>query len=187
MSCPVYAVMTDETTDVSNRKHLAFVVKYVDQDSGTVCVDFFKDTEIDDGKAETIFRETLDIVETLGVEKFAAFGSDGCSVMIGKKTGLSTRLKEVKPDLISIHCQNHRLALAAKDSFESITTFKNIDETLTSLFKYYKNSAVRSKSLEKIQGLLEDSKVVKMKKAAHTRWLSHIDALSSLRDSYTAV
>lgn len=105
--------MMDEATDVGNRKHLVCVVKYIYQKSGDV-----NGVQIPNGTADTIFNETKNVVEEdLNLEAFTAVGSDGCSVILGKKTGVATRLKKIKPDLLSIHCQNHRLAHAAKDSF----------------------------------------------------------------------
>jgi len=56
------------------------------------------------------------------------FGSDGASVMTGRKTGVATRLKCKQPFLITIHCAAHRLALAAADAGENVSyircTFK---------------------------------------------------------------
>ena len=145
---PGYAVMTDETTDVSNDRHLAFCVKYVDVESGDVCVDCIKDVKVNDGKAETIFTETKSVVEQINVEKFVAFGSDGCNTMIGKKSGVATQLKEMKPEIVTVHCHNHRLALAAKDSFETIKIMRDTDDLLSHVFKYYHLSANRSTSLQ---------------------------------------
>lgn len=54
---PAYAVLTDETTDVSNKKHLAFCVKYTDTECGEVNIDYMKDVQVDDGKAETIIKK----------------------------------------------------------------------------------------------------------------------------------
>ena len=190
---PAYSLMMDEATDVGNRKHLAFVVKYVEEsktptEESDIKVDFIKDIQVPNGTAETIFQEAKKVIEEdLNLDSFAAVGSDGCSVMLGKKSGVATRLTEMKPDIISIHCQNHRLALAAKDSFKSIPDFQDVDDTMNFLFKYYDNSAVKSHSLEKLQKLLDDCEVRKLKKAAHTRWLSHLDAVTSIRDTYPAL
>ncbi|XP_045187150.2 zinc finger protein 862-like [Mercenaria mercenaria] len=187
-SSPAYSVMTDEATDIANRKHLAFCVKYVDSETGDVNVDFIKDVQVDDGKAETIFSETKVLVEEdLKFESFVGFGSDGCNTMVGKKSGVSTRLKEIKPDLITVHCHNHRLALAAKNSFESIKEFRDTDEVLSGVYKYYKSSGNRTRSLEKLQNILDESDTKRIKQVAHTRWLSHLDAVTSLRDTYPAV
>jgi hypothetical protein len=43
------------------------------------------------------------------------FGSDGCSTMLGPKSGVAVRLKEFSPCLVSFHCPAHRLQLAIID------------------------------------------------------------------------
>lgn len=117
---PAYCLMTDESTDVSNRKHLVFCVKYIDTETGDVSIDYLKDVHVDNGLAETIFTETKKVfTDDLNFDGFLAFGSDGCNTMIGKKSGVTTRLKALKPELLTVHCSNHRLALAAKDSLRA--------------------------------------------------------------------
>jgi len=173
-SSPAYSIMADESTDVSNRKHLVFSAKYIDVVTGELQTEFVKDVELPDGKAETIYDATKDVIQTkLSLDNLVAFGSDGCNTMIGSKSGVATRLKELKPNIINIHCHNHRLALAAKNSFEDIPLFRDVDDTLTHVFKYYHYLAVRTKSLEKIQKLLNDAEETKtIKNDVHTRWLS---------------
>ena len=52
---------------------------------------FFKDVQIPNDTAETIFKEAKKVEEEeLNPESFTAVGSDGCSVMLGKKTGVAT-------------------------------------------------------------------------------------------------
>lgn len=104
----------------------------MDADTGEVNVDYVKNFEVENGKSETIFNETKTLVkEDLKLVTFVGFGSDSCKVMIGKKSGVATRLKEIKPDLTNVHCHYHRLALAAKDSFESLKEFRDSDDVLT--------------------------------------------------------
>ena len=102
---PSYSLMMSEATYVSNRKHLAYAVRHVDKKTGEVSDNFVKDVQIPNGTAETIFKETKKVVEEeLNPESFTAVGSDGCSVMLGKQTGVATRLIEMKPDLTSSSC-----------------------------------------------------------------------------------
>ena len=69
------------------------------------------DVQTPNGTAETIFSEAKKEAENdLNADSFTAVGSDGCSVMLEKKTCAATRLTEMKVDLISIHYQNQRLA-----------------------------------------------------------------------------
>ena len=108
------------------------------------------------------------------------FGSDGASVMTGRKSGVATRLKHRQPKLIAIHCVAHRLALAAAESSERVRfiryTFK---PTLAQLFKFYENSAVRTAGSKSIEQLLETPEL-KLKRPAETRWLSHDAACQTL-------
>ena len=45
------------------------------------------------------------------VESLSGFENDGASVIIGHKM-IASKLKTDNPKIISIHCDNHRLALA---------------------------------------------------------------------------
>ena len=75
--------------------------------------------------------------------------------MIERRAGVSTLLKHQNPNLLSVHCICHRLALAASQAAAEITYVKKI---LTS------NSAVGSSGLKEVQSLLRDS-VLKVKQA----------------------
>ena len=50
--------------------------------------------------------------------------TDGASVMTGKKNGVATKLKELNPVLISVHCICHKLALACTDTNKEIDYIK---------------------------------------------------------------
>ena len=89
---------------------------YVDTETGEVSVDYFK--EVDNGLAQAIFNEIKNVVEEdLNIDGFAAFGSDGCSIMMGKNTGVATRLKEIKPQLNCNSLQQPSTSLSFKGQF----------------------------------------------------------------------
>ena len=52
------------------------------------------------------------------LSKLVTMGSDGASVMLGKKSGVLALLKEQQPSLIGIHCSAHRLELCYKDAIK---------------------------------------------------------------------
>ena len=134
---------------------------------------FVKVVSLLNGKAETIEQKLLEICQTckISLMKVAGFGSDGAAVMVGKKSGVATRLKAHNGEMISIHCGAHRLALACLQAAESITYLKCFDGHLISLFYYFKNSPVREAALHQIQEVIEEP-VLHLKRAVHTRWLS---------------
>ncbi|KAK7463279.1 hypothetical protein BaRGS_00038146 [Batillaria attramentaria] len=76
--------------------------------------------------------------------------------MTGVKNGVTGRMRRLSPHMVNIHCIAHRLALCTSQAAEGVPALKNYQETLTSLFKYFKGSAVRSAALATIQELLDE-------------------------------
>lgn len=130
-----YGLMINEYTDVSARKHLALVCKYVD--SGSSKLAFLQDVQLENGTAQTIYeamKKHLDSA-SIPIDKMTSFASDGPAVMVGKKNEVIAHLKRDNDSVIHLHCLNHRLQLAVSKAFNSITIMSNTDELLTSLFK----------------------------------------------------
>ena len=78
-------------------------------------------------------------------EKMVSFTSDGASVNTGQNEVLITRMKRDRRDwLVPIHCVNHRVELAIKDSFDK-SPFSAVDKLCITLFNLFKNSgAIKS-------------------------------------------
>ena len=184
---PAFSLMVDEVTDVTTNKHLAMCVQFLSKE-GEKKTAFLADPAIDRGDAETITKTIRDQLQSsnLSVDKLGSFASDGAAVMVGKETGVSTRLKEDNPQLISNHCRDHRLALACKDSFSKIPVVKKVDDFLENLYKYYKYSSNNSSSLAAVQNAFGD-KQLKVKQAKHHRWLSHDQAVTAIVRSYRSL
>ncbi len=83
-------------------------------EKGEVSSVFLTITDLFDGKAETIEKALLNFCDkkNIPITKIMGFGSDGASVMIGRVSGISTRLKKHNPLMINVHCIAHRLACA---------------------------------------------------------------------------
>ena len=143
---PFFSLMTDESTDISVLKQLVIVTKYI-LPSGKMS--FLHIGDVADGTEETIEGAIVAFMETngLNINKLRSFGSDGCAVMVGRVSGVASRLKVRQPRLVSVHCINHRLALAAAHAADNIPYLKRFKETVQSLFLFYHNSAVRMAGL----------------------------------------
>ena len=59
-----------------------------------------------------------------------SFGSDGPAVMTGKHTGVATCLKVHNPELVSLHCGTHRVALASFQAAQEVSYLKMFDSQL---------------------------------------------------------
>ena len=101
--------MIDESTDLSVSKKLIVYVKIINN-KGQAEVHFVRNVDVPNGTAETV-TEVLETVisELVGEEssKLVGIASDGAAVMVGKKTGVVSRLKKDRPWIIAIHCVAH--------------------------------------------------------------------------------
>ena len=179
-SSPFYSLMTDESTDVAVLKQLVVVARCI-LPSGVVETMFLDICDIQDGTAGTIEQSLLLCMERYGldVSNLRGFGSDGAAVMVGRRSGVATRLKARQPRLLSVHCINHRLALAAAHAADQIPYLQKFKATVQTLFLFYQNSPVRMAGLHAIQEVLENPSI-KLKQAKDVRWLSYDAAIAAI-------
>ena len=86
--------------------------------------------------ADAIVACIKDRFEKLKIElgKLKAFVSDGASVMVGKKGGVATNLREqFASTIINIHCICHILALACGHTGDESKLVNSFEETMISL------------------------------------------------------
>ena len=108
---PAIGILCDESTDSANMKQLVVFVRYLFE--GKPYTSFLKVADIEDGKASTISQSLLSILRgcEIPVTSVFSFGSDGAAVMVGRRSGVAAQLKEHNPEIVSLHCGAHKLAL----------------------------------------------------------------------------
>jgi hypothetical protein len=182
-----YALMVDESTDVSVNKLLIVYIKYITP-SNTVCTRFLSNVEVPDGAADTIYQAIRDLLELhkIPFEKMIAFASDGASVMTGIHTGVAAQLKERLPHIFSVHCIAHRLQLASIDSVNEDRSFSQFESTLKHINSYFSRSTSRLHELRSIQEECKDP-ILKLLGIADTRWLSNYESVQRVKDIFNSL
>ena len=105
-------------------------------------------------------------------KKMISFTSDGASVNMGQNEGLMTRMKrDRRVWLMPIHCVNHRVELAIKDSFDELP-FPAVDKLYITLFNLFKNSGAIKSNVRQAAEVLEIS-VYTLPKLTGTRFVPH--------------
>ena len=99
--------------------------------------------------------------------------------MVGRRSGVATQLKEHNPEIVSLHCGAHRLALASSQAAQHVPYLKIFDTHLITLYYHLKNSPVHKAAFHEIQKIMDEP--VLHLKAIHTRWLSHDQAVTAIR------
>lgn len=198
-----FGIMTDEVSDISVTENLVTFIQFYNTENNAVethflsCQNVLKEFQNANAEAiATLILKELEENDGLNLTCFTGFSSDGASVMVGKRTGVATRLKQVNPVLLNVHCICHRLALACTDSNESLDYIKNIETWLRQLWQFFENSPQRMATYLKIQTELKSirlnrktvKKVVRrLKKACRTRWLSLEASVRAFKDDYEAI
>ena len=113
----VVAVSIDESQDVAMKGQMVVYLTFWDEDANSAVVEFLTIKTLKGAKAEDIVAAMKEVLKEGGLFiKVVHLGSDGCSVMTGKKKIVGHNLRQEIEDLIQCHCANHRAALGANDA-----------------------------------------------------------------------
>ena len=183
-----WASMVDESTDVTQFQQYLTFVRYVHR--GMIKTKFLDTRRLDARGAtgENLFKYWTDVAADydLSIEDHVAIGCDGARAMIGANNSLVSRIRSYQPNILPIHCWNHRAALACADSVEELAVVKRFESTLLNLWHYFHKSALRASILAEKQALNATSART-LKAACKTRWLSHGAAVVAAKSEIIAV
>ena len=187
-SAKYYGIITDESTDLSIHKKLIIYIRYVCKTTGDLKTQLVGDLRIADGTAQTIAVEICNKVKYLGLNmaNLVGFGSDGASVMFGRKNGVGQLLRKDAPLLTHVHCMAHRLALACSDASKEIPYLKHYRDTLKNLYVHVSGSGIRTYKLEAMQEIMEEPQL-KLKDPINIRWLAMENAVTTVHKCYGAI
>lgn len=129
-------------------------------------------------------------MENIVKNRLTAFGSDGASVMAGKKGGLLAKLRDYtgKSKLLFMHCLAHRLQLAIGKAWKKYEHFSSLEDIVNDVYNFYNNRGHKRKAhLKKTIASMEMKSYV-LKKIFKIRWVaSEKSAILNLIKSYKGV
>ena len=185
----VISVLFDGSTDSSVKEIELVYVRLLE--NGIPNNVYFRLAHIDDASAEGVLRAIEGVFESAELfdwkEKLVAIGSDGASVNIGKKKGISALLTNQKNHVVTMHCVAHRLELAVLDVVKSDQNLKYVSEMLYLLYKHYHYSPKALGEMKRVAEALNLS-CLKPVRSSGTRWTPHMhQALQILIKSFAAI
>ena len=137
-------VIIDEASTISNKSVLVIFVKIEDNDlSPTI---FLGLEELEDQGAAQIYNTLLESLHSTGFDNtylknnLVGFCSDGASVMLGRNSGVGTRLKNDFPFIVLWHCSNHRLQLVLDDSVKDIKQVNHFKVFMDKIYYIFNQS-----------------------------------------------
>ena len=98
-----------------------------------------------------------------------AFCSDGASVMLGRNSGVDTRLKNDYPNIILWHFLNHRLQLILDNSVNDIKQVNHFKTFMNKIYTIFYQSNKNQMQLFKISEML-GQQILKIGKFLGPKW-----------------
>ena len=188
-NCAFFSVIIDTTQDISKMDQLSQVFRYVtiQKDANEVPEkiilneSFLGFHKVTDQHGEQLSEEIINCIESHGLDltKLCGQSYDGAANMSGVYSGVQARLKQRQPLALYIHCTAHNLNLTLNDSCNDVSEIRNFYDMLEKLYVFFSSA--------RCWATLQERAKVSLKRVITTRWSSRIDALSSLRTSYTTV
>jgi len=107
--------------------------------------------------------------------------------MLGKNSGVATRLTARYPNLFTWHCMNHRLELAVSDAVDEVQAVNHFKAFMEKIHNLYSQSNKNSRELlEAAQEV--GSQVLKIGRVLSTRWVaSSFRSVQAVWRSYEAL
>jgi hypothetical protein len=171
-----FAVLMDETTDVSGKEQATLVIRYGDNDGAKE--DFVGLVHATDLSGQGLATLLLESVGKMGLnmDLCRGLGFDGASAMMGKFRGCASIIQQYFPLAKAVHCFNHRLNLVLSKSCE-VPSIKHALSTVNEIIKYIYVSNVRS---FRFTTIVKDSKGKnrhRLVKLCATRWVQRHDCI----------
>ena len=178
---PTITVLCDESTDIVVHHKLAINIRVVNPTTLMPTTHFLTDVYLDHGTGKGIYDAVEHELTKRGipVTKVFGLGTDGATVMTGRKTGVTGQFLKVNPHLQNTHCGAHCVALVSEQAATSNKSIQDFKETVTSIYYYFKHSAQRVHEIKALQEVLEEP-TLKYREVHQVRWLSFYSALEAI-------
>ena len=181
-----YAIMADESTDVSSKEEMSICGRWVED--GKAMEHFLGIVRAREVNAQSLARYLLEFLQEKGldVKRMRGLGFDGAATMSGAKSGVQLRLRFHTPSALYVHCRCHQLQLASVYAADEHSEVKRMFGTLLTMWKMFHYSPKKAEKLAEIQAAL-DSPELKIQKPSDTRWLARERCVRAVRMSLPAL
>jgi hypothetical protein len=186
-----FAIMADESADVSNTEQMSLAVRYVNA-KNIICESLLDFSALKDLSGRGISGAILELLSKHGLDMRDCRGQayDGAGAMAGKENGAAALITDQFPSAVYFHCAAHRLSLcisssclAASDS--SLILVRNALAFIDEIAKFFNNSPKRNNFFQDNKS--DGGRSGQVRPFCRTRWMHRIDTLEAFFDDYSTL
>ena len=182
-----FAVIGDETRDVSGKEQFAISIRWVDTDYVTnEDLITLAEVELTDSATLTAALKNILICNGLQLSKCCGQAYDGASNMSGHLNGVAARIQREQPKAHYIHCVAHSLNLCLQDCGQNCKTVRETLTVTTELASIIRASPKRLSQFCHLQEELSPGSPG-LKPLCPTRWTVHTEAIQAVIMNYSVL
>ena len=197
-----YAILADESSDVSHKEQLALCLRFVDK-LGRPREHFLGVVHVSDTTSLSLKKaiETLLVDHHLAVTQIRGQVYDGASNMRGEIKGLKTLIMKESPSAYYVHCFAHQLQLVlvavAKGNNDCVWFFDQVSLLLGIVgVSCKRHDMLRNATLQNIMKAIECDELetgrglnqeMGLPRPAETRWGSHFKTVVNMIAMYSSI
>ncbi|XP_078489730.1 zinc finger MYM-type protein 1-like [Ciona intestinalis] len=184
-----FAVIADETTDVSRKEQVSVCVRYVTEkfEIYEAFLGFFETANTD---ALTLCGIIENGVIACGLDLKNCVGQsyDGAANMRGCISGVQQRMKIIYPKMLYVYCIGHQLNLIVQDALQANCHAKTALSMLTSVVNYIKSSPRRLASFKEFSLGNETHHTNRsLRPLCPTRWVLRLPSIETFVAEYEII
>lgn len=144
-----FAILSDETTDVSRHMQLSLCFRYVDEDTIVVREDFLGFVQLGSTVGLDVKNRIFDELRLMGLDigNMRGQGYDGGSNFSGCENGVRALVSKEQPLAFYTHCFSHSLDLCVSKACE-VPEIRHMLGTVSSIINFFTASFKRTQALE---------------------------------------
>uniref|UniRef100_A0A2K6UXD6 KIAA1586 n=1 Tax=Saimiri boliviensis boliviensis TaxID=39432 RepID=A0A2K6UXD6_SAIBB len=184
-------IIIDEASTVSKKSTLVIYLQCTIQSASAPVMLFVALKELVSTTAEYIINTLLTTLNDCGFTddylkaNLIAFCSDGANTILGRKSGVTTKLLENFPEIIIWNCLNHRLQLSLDDSISEIKQINHLKIFLDKIYSvYHQPNKNQTKLLGTVAKELE-TEIIKIGRVMGPKWAAcRLQAATAIWHAY---
>ena len=183
-----FAILVDETKDSSKKEQLCILLRYFDAVDNQIKERAIGTFHMKRLNSESLAHAIQEHIAALGIDmkNCVAQCYDGASVMSGSVSGVQTRIRELYPQAIYVHCHAHRLNLVIVDSMKLKQDVANFFSVCQSLYDFISNSNTRNEMFKQAQIDLGQGELA-LERSVTTRWFYFHNCIDKIMRRFEAI
>lgn len=188
MRLQYFSIIVDETTNASTKEQVSICLRSVSENLEPVeeFVGLYQTASTTGATLSDIICVVL-VRLALPTSMLRGQCYDGAANMCGAIKGVRSRIQQIQPKAIYVHCFAHSLNLSVQDAVRAVPLVRDAMQCLRDLATIARGSAKRVETFKKVADGVEVDNPISPKPLCPTRWTVRYASIDAALQSYSVI